>query len=155
MAKSSAVIAYRLVLRLYPPSFRRRFGAEMAQTFLDHRADLAARGGHTGLRFWAALLADEAGNLVRQHGAAFAASVPRPTRGRIVLAALLFPPLFGAFLLATANLTAAVPHPALSGLAVLLGMGVLIAVPALLAAAASYLLASAMASGAARLRGRA
>ncbi|MCW5716034.1 MAG: hypothetical protein KIT43_16090 [Bauldia sp.] len=154
MTRSAATRLYRLILSLYPTAFRRQFGAEMMQTFNDHRDDIEANGGRTDAKFWLATVADEGANIVRQHGAALAerARLPRPTFAGIAVAALLFPPLFVALLAAGMSLAIAVPHPPMAGVAVLVGMGALVAVPALLAALVSYLLGSALVANLARRR---
>jgi predicted permease len=55
---------YRRLLALLPGEFRRRFGAEMEDTFVAHLS--GARGRASRLRVWAAALADLVGAAARQ-----------------------------------------------------------------------------------------
>jgi hypothetical protein len=45
--------AYRLLLRLHPAAFRRRYGSELMDCFRDAwRAEAAGAGAGAALRFW-------------------------------------------------------------------------------------------------------
>ena len=58
-AQSVAHRAYRRLLSFYPAEFRRRFGGEMAQVFLDRGREELRRGGISGLAsLWIHTLAD-------------------------------------------------------------------------------------------------
>lgn len=72
---------YRLLLRLYPRSFRRAYGAEMLQLFTDCCRDAIVAKGLMGLAgLWQHTIGDLAHSLVREHRAAIerSRSVPRP-----------------------------------------------------------------------------
>ena len=49
---------YRLLLRVFPPAFRARFGDDMAETFRDRLQHARRQGGLTPLRFWARTTSD-------------------------------------------------------------------------------------------------
>lgn len=72
---------YRLLLRLYPHSFRRAYGAEMMQFFTDCCRDAITARGAAGLfGLWLHTLSDLAGSLIREQRAALmrSQSIPRP-----------------------------------------------------------------------------
>jgi len=59
---------YRLLLRLYPPSFRRRFGTEMALVFQDRCRQEQRLGGRRGLlALWMRTLGDIAMTVPREN----------------------------------------------------------------------------------------
>jgi hypothetical protein len=58
-ATTIAALVYRSVLHLYPPAFRREFGAEMACDFEDATTEAGTRHGWLGVSvLWAILAAD-------------------------------------------------------------------------------------------------
>ena len=68
-----ATTAFRLLLRLYPPAFRTRYGREMEQLFRASYAERALSGGGAGLlALCAHMLADVAATAARERAAAFA-----------------------------------------------------------------------------------
>lgn len=108
---------FELLLRLYPPSFVRRFGAEMRQDFLVLRGEARRAGGRAAGRLWLRTAADIIRSLPREHVAALSAH-PAP----LVLASaglLLLPGLYWTGL--ALALLAAVLH---------LGRGMLLHYPA-------------------------
>ena len=74
---SPAERAYALLLRLYPPSFRARFGDAMRDAFRDQWRDHArARPGAAArARFWAAVVADAARHGLAERAAERAAEI--------------------------------------------------------------------------------
>jgi len=56
--------AYRALLHLYPSSFRREYGAELAADFARRRRD---RAGVGGIALWVAAIADVTANAARLH----------------------------------------------------------------------------------------
>jgi hypothetical protein len=66
---------YALALRLYPSTFRRRFGDEMMAMFHARRIAAAAGGPFTHARFWRRTLGDLTRSLVDVHRHAPAALV--------------------------------------------------------------------------------
>jgi hypothetical protein len=59
--------AYRLTLRLYPASFRKAYGSEMAQLFADMLADQRRTGSRLNIfRLWAHLIADTVANATKE-----------------------------------------------------------------------------------------
>ena len=57
---------YHLLLKFYPPRYRKEFGAQMMQTFMDHYSDLKNTEGRAGMSFWFLTIADEVRNIARQ-----------------------------------------------------------------------------------------
>ncbi|MEK9509579.1 ABC transporter permease [Gemmatimonadota bacterium Y43] len=49
---------HRLLLGLYPPSFRRRFGPDLLEVLRERRAEARHRGWRGGLRFWTETVID-------------------------------------------------------------------------------------------------
>lgn len=63
-----SICAYRVLLRLYPASFRKRFGDEMAHVFADLLADQARERPRTGvLLSWARVLRELPYSVSQQH----------------------------------------------------------------------------------------
>ena len=56
--------AYRALLHLYPSSFRREYGADLAADFMRRRRD---RSGVGGIALWVAAIADVIANAARLH----------------------------------------------------------------------------------------
>ena len=158
---NNAIRIYSALLRLYPRGYRQAFGPQMLQTFADQVHDLegASGAGDSGAlspAFWAATLADELQNIVRQHAAPLSQTghVLKLTGAKLALSAVLLLPLYLTLCLVLVNVSVAIPHPPLSGLSVIFAFGMLLVViPGLLSAALSYLLASAFAHTLAILRG--
>jgi putative ABC transport system permease protein len=71
---------YRAILRLYPPSFRDRYGAEMEQFVAASHRRAAAGGWWASLAWWAALLWDVAATVPAAHARAL--RLRRATRPR-------------------------------------------------------------------------
>jgi len=66
--QDAGVRAFRLLLRLYPRSFRDRFEHEMVEFFLARRSEQRHRRGARGtLRLWAHLIADVVFSAPREH----------------------------------------------------------------------------------------
>jgi predicted permease len=60
---------YRVLLHLYPLSFRQRFGDEMSDLFHERRRAAQARGVGATMRFWLSTVFDVASSLWREHRA--------------------------------------------------------------------------------------
>ena len=77
--------AFRLLLRIYPPTFRRRFGEEMVEFFRERRIEQYRRRRGPS-RLWAHLLADMAVNAPLLHARALLARATalRPATSRDV-----------------------------------------------------------------------
>jgi hypothetical protein len=58
--------AYRTILRLYPRSFRRRFGDEMVELFHRRRRAAASRGVGARVAFWTRTALDAARSALRE-----------------------------------------------------------------------------------------
>lgn len=97
---------YRLLLFLYPGSFRKAFGDEMLQTFCDFHDDTVRAGGRADAGFWGALLGDTISGAARQHADRWRAAPGAP-----VLALLLFPAVYAALV----RVALALPHPPVHG----------------------------------------
>jgi hypothetical protein len=78
MRQSNTLLAlsdriYRLLLRAYPPDFRREYGAEMAQVFCDSCRDAFARDGAASMvGVWLRAIGDLAATAPKEHLAAAA-----------------------------------------------------------------------------------
>jgi hypothetical protein len=122
------------------------FASEMEQTF----ADLYREADHTGRlslgMFLVAFLIDELRNILAQHWTELAVARRTGTipAGQILLAAFLVIPCWVGATGISVSLALALPHPALSGVFVLVALAlVLLIVPTLVALAVSWLLARA------------
>ena len=91
-SQDSPARRYALLLRLYPAEYQRTFGAEMLQTFRDQYAGEGAPVGGAALRFWLALLGDEARGIAREHLAAIIEEI-HPMRKIYLLVIVLLPVL--------------------------------------------------------------
>ena len=102
---------YRLLLRLYPGEFRRRYQEEMLE-FYRARRHAAGSGPGNGMRLWLRLVADVFASAVAEHGTALSARLRRLTRRentmdtliqdlRLALRGLARAPAFAAVVLLT------------------------------------------------------
>ena len=73
--KEYAARIYALLLKCYPPAYRESFGSQMLQTFKDHYSDVVEVEGMAASRFWLALIGDEVGSVLREHGALLKESI--------------------------------------------------------------------------------
>jgi hypothetical protein len=69
----------RLLLRLYPGAFRRRWSSAMVEFYRDRRR-ATAPGGIATLRLWRRLIADILANAAAEHFAAMTSTPARPRR---------------------------------------------------------------------------
>ncbi len=76
---------YRLLLRLFPRTFRERFGDDMAEVFADRAAEARRAGPLTALRWWARTIADA----VRHGVAERRVAANRRTRGNGLMRGLV------------------------------------------------------------------
>jgi hypothetical protein len=88
--RSNAARFYSSLLRLYPETFRRAFGAQMLQTFDDWHDDVALANGRVGFSSWLALITDEVRNIAGQRMAAFDMNDRQKSLGLLVALATLF-----------------------------------------------------------------
>jgi hypothetical protein len=136
---------YRTWLWLYPPAYRRAFGAEMLQTFVDDCDDTRRTDGALGAGFWIAALTDELSNLARQHRDSIRETDGSPARtaGRLVLVALLLPATFVVSWASLVRLILAQPHPHVQGIGALAALAALVLAAGTLSLIASAIVAHA------------
>lgn len=83
-----SLAAYRLLLRLFPRPFRRRFGDDMADLFADHWRHARRQGAARAVRFSARALAALPGHAAAEHRAAWFGEPLSPydsdTRGAVM-----------------------------------------------------------------------
>lgn len=139
---------YAALLTLYPPRYRKAFGAEMRQTFLDQITDIERSEDCVSLAFWLTTLADEIPNILEQHRIALLEehSFLRDTPSKRILTAMLFLPLYAVFYAALVRTALVIPHPPISGIGVLVVLATLLLFAGILSAVTGYLLASALVS---------
>ena len=144
----TAMHIYNLLLSLYPRSYQKAFRAQMQQTFIDSYKDVEESEGHESIRFWLSTIADEAQNIARQHADSLTEgnNFLKITCGKLLVSTLLFIPLYAAFGASLVKLSLALPHPHLSGIAVLIALSLLLVLPGILSVTMSYLVASAFVS---------
>ena len=139
---------YSMLLMLYPHGYRKAFGAEMMQTFIDHYADVEKSEGRVSMTFWLWAMADEIKNVARQHAAPRTArdSFLRVTTTKLIMSALLLVPLYAVFYAVLVNVSLALPHPHVSGVGVVFTLAALCLLPGVLSGVCGYVIASAVVS---------
>ncbi len=88
MSRSPGERLYRILLRLYPEQFRRRYQAEMLEFYRDRRAAVGT-GVRAKLRLWALLLADVVATAATEYGTLVTAGFHRPPRRERIMDTLL------------------------------------------------------------------
>ena len=137
---------YKVLLKLYPQSYREAFGTQMMQTFIDHYADVEKSEGRVSLSFWLSVITDEVRNIPAQHLTPLkgTGTFLEVTVTKLALSAVLLIPLYVLFYAVLVQVSLALPHPHLSGIGVLIALAALLLLPGVFSLVASYALASAV-----------
>ena len=142
----TAIRIYNFLLRLYPPGYRKEFGAQMMQTFMDHYEDIEKAGGRTGMYFWSLTVTDEVRNIARQRAAFLTEenNFLKVSVWKLVISGILLLPLYAIFCASLVKISLALPHPHVSGIFAIIAMAtVAVILPGLFSVVVSYTLASA------------
>jgi uncharacterized BrkB/YihY/UPF0761 family membrane protein len=136
---------YNLLLWFYPSSYRKAFGAQMMQTFIDHYDDVQKSEGHASAQFWFSIITDELQNIGRQYAVSFRErnDFLKLTASKLVASALFLVPLYIVSCMVLTKIALTVPHPHVSGIGAVVALAVLLIVlPGILSVVTSYLIAS-------------
>lgn len=135
---------YKLLLTLYPHSYRTAFGEQMMQTFIDHYTDVATSVGRVRMDFWLFMIIDEIKNIMRQQMISLREdrTLLTVTVAKVVVSAVLLIPLSALCYAILVNAILAVPHPPVSGIGFLIALAALVLFSGVLSVVVSYVLAS-------------
>jgi hypothetical protein len=145
---------YAILLRLYPFQYRKEFEAQMIQTFVDRYADMKASSNIVRLLFWLSFAVDELKNILEQRSSFLhdERHFLRLNNTKRVLTALVFLPMFVLFTAIFVKISLALPHPATSGIGVMLAFITLMLVAALASLTTSYVIVCVLSNGFTKLK---
>ena len=139
---------YNTLLKLYPHRYRKEFGAQMMQTFIDNYTDVEKSEGYVSMFFWLSTVTDEIKNILEQQRTSLRDknTTLNVTVPMLIVLAALFLPLYAVFFAALVKVSLTLPHPPMSGIGVAIALTALLVLPGVVSMAVSYALASALAS---------
>ena len=139
---------YNALLTLYPHGYRKAFGAQMMQTFLDYYADVETSEGRVSAAFWLSAITDEIKNIAEQRMASPGEGNKsvKITAFQGVVSAGLFFPLYAVFYAALVKISLALPHPPVSGIGFLIALTGLFLIPGVLSVVTGCVIANALMS---------
>ncbi|MCX6049666.1 MAG: hypothetical protein NT075_31590 [Chloroflexi bacterium] len=144
----NAQLIYNGLLKFYPHNYRKEFGAQMMQTFIDHYQDVEKSEGRVSINFWRLAITDEVKNITKQQITFLIEenNFQKVSVSTMVVSALLFMPLYALFYVALVKVSLALPHPHVSGIGVIIALAALLLFPGVLSMVVSYMLAHAFVS---------
>ncbi|CAN5853967.1 hypothetical protein BH10CHL1_BH10CHL1_22570 [soil metagenome] len=140
----NAKLMYNGLLKFYPPSYRKEFGTQMMQTFIDHYQDVEKSEGRVSINFWRSAITDEIKNITKQQITVLIEenNFLKVSVSTLAVSAVLFMPLYALFYVALVKVSLALPHPHVSGIGVIIVLAMLLLLPGGLSLIVSYMLAN-------------